>query len=110
MIVSGASAPDERGRLLVTTVPTCVHGTWKEFDLVVLRDVEGYVGKVEQVNPTGLEKVRHRDHPHYVIKIRWCRATTRDEVALQHFETPPGRATDRDGVSHEVCQDLRRFE
>jgi hypothetical protein len=94
----------------VTTVPTCVHGTWKEFDLVVLRDIEGYVGKVEQVTPTGLEKVRHRDHPHYVVKIRWCRATTRDEVAQQRFETPPGRAADRDGVSHEVCQDLRRFE
>ena len=49
IINSGAPAPDERGRLPVTTVPTCMHGTWKEFDLVVLRDVEGYVGKVEQV-------------------------------------------------------------
>jgi hypothetical protein len=110
MAAYGASAPDERGRPPVTTVATCVHGTWREFDLVVLRDVEGYVGRVEQVIPTGLEKVRHRDHPHYVIKIRWCRATTREEVARQRFETPPGRAADRDGVSHEVCQDLRRFE
>ncbi len=110
MTISGASAPDNRGRLPVTTVPTCMHGTWKEFDLVVLRAVEGYVGKVEQVTPTGLEKVRHRDQPHYVIKVRWARATTRDEVAQQRFETPPGRPADRDGVSHEVCQDLRRFE
>ena len=110
MTISGAPAPAEQGEAPVTTVATCMHGTWKEFDLVVLRDVEGYVGKVEQVAPTGLERVRHRDHPHYVLKVRWCRATTRDEVALQRFETPPGRPADRDGVSHEVCQDLRRFE
>jgi len=110
MINGGAHAPDVRRRLLVTTVPSCMHGTWKEFALVVLRDVEGYIGKVEQVLPAGLEKVGHRDHPHYVVKVRWCRATTRDEVALQRFETPPGRPVDRDGVSHEVCQDLRRFE
>lgn len=98
------------GRLPVTTVAACRHGTWREFDLVVLRGVEGFVGRVEQVFPTGLEKVRHGDHPHYVVKVRWCRATTRDEVALQRFETPPGRVSDQDGVSHEVCQDLRRFE
>jgi hypothetical protein len=98
------------GRLLVTTVATCVHGTWREFDIVVLGEVEGFIGKVEQVAPTGLEKVPHRDHPHYVIKVRWCRAASRDEIALQRFETPPGRAADRDGVSHEVCQDLRRFQ
>jgi hypothetical protein len=41
-----------------------MHGTWKEFGLAVLRDVDGFVGKVEQVFPTGLEKVPHRDHPH----------------------------------------------
>jgi hypothetical protein len=29
---------------------------------------------------------------------------------MQRFETPPGRASDPDGVSHESCQDLRRFE
>jgi hypothetical protein len=109
MAVSGASAPDDEGRLLVTTVAACMHGTWKEFDLVVLREVEGFIGRVEQVLPTGLEKVRHRDLCHYVIKVRWCRATTREDVALQRFETPPGRAGDRDGVSHEVCQDLGRF-
>ena len=91
-------------------VATCMHGAWKEFDLVVLHDVDGYVGKVEQVFPTGLEKVPHRDHPHYVIKVRWCRANTRTEHTLQRFGTPPGRPRDPDGVSHEVCQDLRRFE
>ena len=87
-----------------------MHGTWKEFDLVVVRDVVGFVGRVEQVDPTGLDKVQHGDLPHYVIKVRWCRATTREEVALQRFQTPPGRAADPDGVSHEVCQDLHRFE
>jgi hypothetical protein len=109
MINGGTFAPDVQRRLLVTTVPSCMHGTRKEFDLVVLRDVEGYIGKVEQVLPTGLEKVRHRDHPHYVVKVCWFWATTRDEVALQRFETPPAPPVDRDGVSHEVCQDLRRF-
>jgi hypothetical protein len=94
----------------VRTVAGCMHGTWREFDLVVLRDVGGFVGRVEQVFPTGLEKVGHGDLPHYVIKIRWCRATSREELALQRFETPSGRPADRDGVSHEVCQDLHRFE
>jgi hypothetical protein len=94
----------------VATIATCLHGTWKEFDLVVLRDVDGFVGKVEQVFPTGLEKVPHRDHPHYVIKIRWSRAKDRGEYLQQRFEAPPGRARDRDGVSHESCQDLRRFD
>jgi hypothetical protein len=94
----------------VRAVAECMHGTWKEFDLVVIRDVVGFVARVEQVLPTGLEQVRHGDLPHYVIKVRWCRATTREEVALQRFQTPPGRAADRDGVSHEVCQDLHHFE
>ncbi len=96
--------------MLVRTVATCMHGTWKEFDLIVLRGADGFVGRVEQVFPTCLEKVRHRDHPHFVIKVRWSRASTRDEYSLQHFESPPDRPRDADGVSHEVCQDLRRFE
>jgi hypothetical protein len=96
--------------LLVTTVATCMHGTWKEFGLVVLSDAPGLVGKVEQVFPTGLEKVPHGDHPHYVVKVRWSRSSNRDEYALGHYETPPGRSPDPDGVSHESCQDLRRFE
>jgi len=70
----------------------------------------GFVGKVEQVFPTGPEMVTHRDHPHYVIKVRWTRASTRDEYLLQRFETPPGRARNPDGVSHETCQDLWRFD
>lgn len=91
-------------------VATCMHGTWKEFDLVILHDVDGYVGKVEQVFPTELEKVPHRDHPHFVVKVRWSMARTRAEYGLRRFGTPPGRPRDRDAVSHEVCQDLRRFE
>lgn len=94
----------------MASVATCMHGAWKEFDLVVLHDVDGYVGKVEQVFPTGLEKVPHRDHPHHVIKVRWSMASTRAEYALQRFGTPPGCPKDADGVSHEVCRDLRRFE
>ena len=94
----------------MTTLATCRHGTWKEFALVGLRDLEGFVGRVEQVFPTGLEKVRHGDHPHYVVKVRWCRATTREEFAEGRYATPPGRGEDRDGVSHESCQDLQRFE
>jgi hypothetical protein len=86
-----------------------MHGTWKEFDLVRLHGLDGLVGRVEQVFPTGLEKVRHRDLPHHVIKVRWRRAATQDEYDLQRFETPPGRPVDPDGVSHEVCQDLERF-
>jgi hypothetical protein len=70
----------------------------------------GFVGKVEQVFPTGLELVPHRDHPHHVTKVRWTRADTRDEYLLQRFETPPGRARNPDGVSHETCQDLWRFD
>jgi hypothetical protein len=93
----------------MATVAGCMHGTWKEFDLVVLRDVEGYVGRVEHVEPTRLEPVKHRDLPHYVVKIRWSRAGTREELAARRYEAPPGRPTDADGVSHEVCQDLRRF-
>jgi hypothetical protein len=87
-----------------------MHGSWKEFDFVVLRDADGLVGRVEQVFPTGLEKVTHRDHPHYVIKVRWARGTSRDEYMEQRFEVPPGRPADVDGVSHEVCKDLRRLE
>ena len=94
----------------MTPLATCMHGTWKEFGLVVLGDAGGFVGKVEQVFPTGLDKVPHRDHPHYVIKVRWSRANTRAEYAQQRFESPPGRARDADGVSHESCQDLQRFE
>jgi hypothetical protein len=94
----------------VERLAACIHGSWKEFDFVILRDVEGFVGRVEQVYPTGLEKVPHRDHVHYVVKVRWGRATTREEYMQQRFEAPPGRARDRDGVSHEVCQDLRRLE
>ncbi len=94
----------------MVTVPTCVHGTWKEFGLVAIRDVDGYVGRVEQVFPTGLEKVSHRDHPHYVVKVRWIRATTPEEYARRRFEVPTGREPDPDGASHEVCQDLRRFD
>ncbi len=93
----------------MTTVASCIHGTWKEFGLVVLRGVDGLVGRIEQEFPTGLEKVPHRDHAHYVIKVRWCRAATREEHALRQFETPPGRAADPEGVSHEVCQDLLPF-
>ena len=87
-----------------------MHGTWKEFGLVVLKDVDGYVGKVEQVFPTGLEKVPHRDHPHHVIKVRWSVVSTRAQYAEQRFATPPGRPRDPDGVSHEVCQDLGAFD
>ncbi len=94
----------------MTPIATCMHGTWKEFGLVSLRDVDGLVGKVEQVFPTALEKVPHRDHPHYVVKVRWIRASTREEYALQRFEAPRGRAIDPDGVSHESCQDLRHHE
>jgi hypothetical protein len=90
----------------VGPIARCVHGTWKEFDFVALRDVEGFLGRIEQVVPTGLDLVPHRDHPHYVVKVRWCRAAGRDEYLLQRFEAPPGRARDVDGVSHEVCQDL----
>ena len=90
-------------------IASCLHGTWKEFDFVILDGVDGFIGRVEQVIPTSLEKVPHRDHPHYVVKVRWSRATSREEYMLQRFESPPGRARDADGVSHEVCQDLRHL-
>jgi hypothetical protein len=86
-----------------------MHGTWKEFGLVALRGVDGFVGRVELVLPTGLEKVGHRDQPHYVVKVRWRRASTQEEYGLERFATPPGRPVDPDGVSHEVCGDLERF-